>query len=129
MCEGENFKLNFSLSGQKNVKFFPIRRKKVKRSNPPLWKLKMPKVGAWTLRHYLSRKKMALFQFTRPIDFYPSNPSFTRPIKFLRVQWQNRYIKTFLRLQSILSVQSKKNKIFLKIFNFRFWFRISVFGF
>jgi hypothetical protein len=34
MCEGENFKLNFSLSGQKNVKFFPIGRKKVKVQSP-----------------------------------------------------------------------------------------------
>jgi hypothetical protein len=28
MCEGENFKLNFSLLGQKNVKFFAVGPKK-----------------------------------------------------------------------------------------------------
>jgi hypothetical protein len=43
MCEGENFKLNFSLSGQKNnVKFFPVGTKKCKIF--PYWEEKGQKV-------------------------------------------------------------------------------------
>jgi hypothetical protein len=131
MCEGENFKLNFSLSGQKKCKIFPYREKKGQKVQSPI--VKIENAEGWglntdTLSLEEKNGTFPVYAFKRLLrvqsNFHASNGKIGGKIKTFRYVYTCIYVyKIFLRLQSIfkrsinflrsiLSVQSKKLNFF-----------------